>query len=204
VRLWDVRSGICRAILLHLPEGWVAFAPDGRYKYGGDIAGNFWHAINLCRFEVGELDDYFPDLRMADDEPFLQLSAPATSRPRVFISHADPDKFTIRQLIADLKSHGLDAWIDEQDLDVGDSIADGLNQALTTCDHFLIALSPAAVESVWVKRELNTILAFKQKVYPVIIEDCEIPPLLRDIVHADLRGENRDAELQRLVKALSR
>jgi hypothetical protein len=30
VRLWDVATGRCIVILVHLPEGWVAFTPDGR------------------------------------------------------------------------------------------------------------------------------------------------------------------------------
>ncbi|WP_438030265.1 pentapeptide repeat-containing protein [Sorangium sp. So ce233] len=73
LRFWDVRTGACLAVLLMLPEGWVAFRPDGRYKLGGNIAGGFWHAANLCRFEPGELDALFPDLRIPDDEPLLPL-----------------------------------------------------------------------------------------------------------------------------------
>ena len=73
VRLWEVASGRCLAILASLPEGWVAFTPDGRYKLGGIPAGGFWHVINLCRFEVGELDDLVPGLRLPDDASFLDL-----------------------------------------------------------------------------------------------------------------------------------
>ncbi|WP_437628049.1 pentapeptide repeat-containing protein [Sorangium sp. So ce1151] len=71
LRVWDVRTGACLAVLLKLPEGWVAFRPDGRYKLGGNIAGGFWHAANLCRFELGELDALVPGLRIPDDEPLL-------------------------------------------------------------------------------------------------------------------------------------
>jgi WD40 repeat protein len=70
VRLWDIATGQCLAILLATPEGWVAFTPDGRYKFGGNIAGSFWHIAGLCRFEPGELDEYLP-LRLPDDAPFL-------------------------------------------------------------------------------------------------------------------------------------
>ncbi|WP_433936848.1 pentapeptide repeat-containing protein [Sorangium cellulosum] len=79
LRFWDVRTGACLAVLLMLPEGWVAFRPDGRYKLGGNIAGGFWHATNLCRFEPGELDALFPDLRIPDDEPLLPIP-PALGR----------------------------------------------------------------------------------------------------------------------------
>ncbi len=57
------------AVLAHLPEGWAAFTPDGRYKLGGETAGGFWHSIGLCRFEPGELDPYLPEsLRVAAGE----------------------------------------------------------------------------------------------------------------------------------------
>ena len=73
VRLWDPGAGVCLAVLLSLPEGWVAFGPDGRYKLGGDTAGAFWHAVGLCRFEPGELDAHMPwPLHVADDQPLIR------------------------------------------------------------------------------------------------------------------------------------
>ena len=83
VRLWDVATGRCLAVLLPLPEGWVAFSPDGRYKFGGVPAGGFWHAISLCRFEPGELDEWIPGLRLADDASFFDLPEwkPEVRRP---------------------------------------------------------------------------------------------------------------------------
>jgi len=68
IRLWDIATGRCRAILGLLAEGWAAFTPDGRYKLGGLPAGGFWHTIALCRFEPGELDSWVPGLRMGDEE----------------------------------------------------------------------------------------------------------------------------------------
>lgn len=51
----------------------MAFSPDGCYKFGGIPAGGFWHAANLCRFEIGELDERVPGLRLADDASFFDL-----------------------------------------------------------------------------------------------------------------------------------
>ncbi|XXY46486.1 pentapeptide repeat-containing protein [Sorangium sp. So ce269] len=74
IRLWQVATGRCLALLLPCPEGWAAFTPDGRYRFGGDIAGSLWHVIGLCRFELGELDPYLPTpLRIPDGEPLLAL-----------------------------------------------------------------------------------------------------------------------------------
>jgi WD40 repeat protein len=73
IRLWDVASGLCLAVLLSLPEGWVSYSPDGRYKFGGVPAGGFWHVVSLCRFEIGELDEWVPGLRLADEASFFDL-----------------------------------------------------------------------------------------------------------------------------------
>jgi hypothetical protein len=73
IRLWNTKTGACLAVLLATPEGWAACAPEGRYKFGGDLARSFWQVIGLCRFEPGELDPYLPrPLRMADGEPLWQ------------------------------------------------------------------------------------------------------------------------------------
>lgn len=70
VRLWDAETAQCHAILLAAPEGWVAFTPDGHYKFGGNIAGSFWHLAGLCRFEPGEVDELL-HLRIPDDTPLV-------------------------------------------------------------------------------------------------------------------------------------
>lgn len=66
IRLWDTTGGESsplRLTLLGLPEGWAALAPDGRYKQEGDVTGQFWLAVGMCRFDSGELDSYLPAVR---------------------------------------------------------------------------------------------------------------------------------------------
>ncbi|MEV7468162.1 TIR domain-containing protein [Streptomyces kronopolitis] len=73
VRLWDVPEDgepAPRATLVGVPGGWAALSPSGGYKYDGDIAGEFWHVVGMCRFEPGELDDRLPGVRrLAPDDP---------------------------------------------------------------------------------------------------------------------------------------
>ncbi|MGW2248787.1 WD40 domain-containing protein [Kitasatospora sp. NPDC001660] len=71
VRLWSVPGSgpapdspaALHATLLATPTGWAALSPSGGYKYEGDLAGEFWHAVGMCRFEPGELDAALPDIR---------------------------------------------------------------------------------------------------------------------------------------------
>jgi WD40 repeat protein len=66
IRLWDTGGGESsplRLTLLGLPEGWAALAPDGRYKQEGNVGGQFWLAVGMCRFDSGELDSYLAEVR---------------------------------------------------------------------------------------------------------------------------------------------
>jgi WD40 repeat protein/3',5'-cyclic AMP phosphodiesterase CpdA len=60
IRIWSVSTNFLLATIVSTAEGWLAFTPDGRYKGVGNLGGAFWYAISLCRFEVGELDDFLP------------------------------------------------------------------------------------------------------------------------------------------------
>src|SRR5262249_30257958 len=71
VRVWDVASGSLLGTLVGTPAGWIALTPQGRYKVSGSVAGAVWFAINLCRFELGELDEFLPGrpARLEEDAP---------------------------------------------------------------------------------------------------------------------------------------
>jgi WD40 repeat protein/3',5'-cyclic AMP phosphodiesterase CpdA len=73
VRLWQTDSGKLLLTRIFAAEGWAAFTPDNRYKVSGNLGGAFWFAINLCRFEPGELDSFLPSeclRQLAVEEPF--------------------------------------------------------------------------------------------------------------------------------------
>ncbi|WP_433324822.1 TIR domain-containing protein [Spirillospora sp. CA-294931] len=64
--LWDVTDPSAparKATLLGLAEGWAAVSPDGRYKWEGNAASEFWYAIGMCRFDPAELSPYLPEVR---------------------------------------------------------------------------------------------------------------------------------------------
>lgn len=63
IRLWALSADTpprLRATLFSTPGGWAAFTPSGGYKYAGDVTGEFWHVIGVCRFDPGELDGHLP------------------------------------------------------------------------------------------------------------------------------------------------
>jgi WD40 repeat protein/3',5'-cyclic AMP phosphodiesterase CpdA len=73
ISILDTREGRWLYSLAHLPDGWVAFTPEGEFKCGGEFRGSFWHVINLCRYEPGELDEVSDRrFRLPDDHVFLE------------------------------------------------------------------------------------------------------------------------------------
>ena len=75
IRIWDIHDSTWKYAIIQLPnQAWAAITPRNQFKLSDNFSGGFWHTINLCRFEPGELDQYLPDdqkLRLPDDYDFL-------------------------------------------------------------------------------------------------------------------------------------
>jgi hypothetical protein len=112
----------------------------------------------------------------------------------VFLSHSSTDKAIVRRLVRRIEAAGHNVWLDEEQLHVGDSLADNLGKSVTEADFVAVALSPRSVQSAWVREELNVALADqieqgRVKVLPILVESCEIPPLLKNRVYADISSD---------------
>lgn len=125
-----------------------------------------------------------------------------------FLSHSSADKPFIRQLAADLTANGVDVWLDEQRIRVGDSIPEKLAQGLAGSDFFLIAMSEHSANSAWVQKELNTALmneVQRRKVHilPLRLDDTPLPAIIVDKKYADFSASYK-AGLDDLLTALKR
>lgn len=77
------------------------------------------------------------------------------ARPKqIFISHANADRKFLERLSRLLADHHLRFWHSRKDIRGAQQWHDEIGAALRKCDWFLIVLSPSAVKSKWVKREL--------------------------------------------------
>ena len=78
----------------------------------------------------------------------------------VFISHSSRDKDEVaRPLAQALEDRGLQVWLDEEQLQVGDSIRRGIDAALRESRFGLVVLSPAYLNSEWGQKELDAFFA---------------------------------------------
>ena len=72
----------------------------------------------------------------------------------VFLSHNSKDKPFVRRVYRYLSDCGLKVWIDEAELDAGDSLVEALAEAVFRVDCVVAIISEASVTSNWVKKEL--------------------------------------------------
>jgi hypothetical protein len=87
----------------------------------------------------------------------------------IFISHSSKDKWAARRISEDLISLGTKTFLDEKDIETGESIDVSLVKNLTNCTDFLIILSPASIKSEWVLLELGGAIALGKKIIPILL-----------------------------------
>src|ERR1035437_3408181 len=126
-------------------------------------------------------------------------------RQKIFLCHSSKDKSFVKKLATDLKTVGLDVWYDAWEIKVGDSLRQKIEDGITESSWLAVILSSNSIQSDWVNRELSAAFAYEMDlkrvfILPVIIENCPIPPLLRDKLYADFR-ENYQFGFNAILKA---
>ena len=93
----------------------------------------------------------------------------------VFFSHASADRLVANRLTELLTGHGIPVWYSRRNILGARQWHDEIKAAFDRCDWFLVLLTPSAVASMWVKRELLYALQqerFENQIIPVIAESC--------------------------------
>jgi hypothetical protein len=122
------------------------------------------------------------------------MTSAGRSPDEVFLSHASADRAIALAVATTLRGHGIPVWYSETDIRGAEQWHDEIGRALRRCDWFAVLLSPAAVASTWVKRELLFALndaRLGQRIVPVLIADCDAVRLswtLDAMQRIDFRG----------------
>jgi hypothetical protein len=133
-----------------------------------------------------------------------------TEHPKVFISHAseDKDRFVV-DFATKLRSNGVDAWVDQWEINIGDSLIDKIfEQGIAEADVFIIILSTHSIQKPWVKEELNA-GAIKRiekntKILPIIIDQgVDVPEVLKSIVWEVINDlKNYEDQFKRILASV--
>ena len=98
----------------------------------------------------------------------------------------------VRMVHDDLMHLGVNCWLDENNIKVGDSIISKISDGLKSSQTMILFVSKKSVVSMWTRKEWQSFLARQLsennlKILPALLEDCEIPTILSDIKYADFR-----------------
>ena len=128
--------------------------------------------------------------------PAATASAPPLAK--VFISYAREDQEEVKDLYRRLKDIGLSPWMDDENLVLGDPWARTIDEAIQSADFFLCCISADSVDKAGVLRQevskgLNQWYARSgpdNYLWPVMLEDCEMPKSLGALQRVDLWKED--------------
>jgi TIR domain len=123
----------------------------------------------------------------------------------IFISYSRSDRAYVGRLAPYLEAHGVRCWYDHQ-IVAGDQFLQLIQKKIDACAAFVVVLTPEALGSPWVIRELAYALEVGRPVLPLLLSDVDHHILLVDRHREDVRGgampaESFAARLRELVAA---
>src|SRR5258707_498751 len=141
----------------------------------------------------------------------IERGAKRTAKPDIFMSHSSRDKTAAIHLATTLNFCAIDVWLDDWELEVGQSLSDEIAKAMDESRFIAILITENYNKTVWTKTEYKKALAREQKeqrtvMLPLIVGEAEIPDFLEDKIYIDLRKEyfSGMVDLVGMVHGLSR
>jgi len=137
---------------------------------------------------------------------------------KAFISHSSTDKRFVLRLAGDLRTReGIDAWLDQWEINPGDRIPERIEEGLSEADVFILVLSQESVNSQWVEYERQAWLMMQvdeekrakeesrpptRRLIPVLYRDCQKPAFLQPIHYVRITDQDYEDGFKRLVSAV--
>lgn len=128
-------------------------------------------------------------------------------RTSVFLSHNHKDKNFVRKLAKDIDAHNIKVWIDEAEMNIGDSLVQKIREGIDSVDYFAIILSENSINAPWVVNELDVAMNYqiqgKIKILPIVLSMVEPPSFLVGKLYGNFtEPDNYNAELKRLINSM--
>lgn len=127
----------------------------------------------------------------------------------LFLSHTGDDKPFVRKVRDDLAARGVPVWLDEAEIQIGDSLTAKIAEGIERSRYFAVFLSEKSVDAPWVQKELEIAINAEIKnqevvVLPLVIGKCELPAFLHGKLYGDFTTDDRyDDTLEKLLRRLA-
>ena len=122
---------------------------------------------------------------------------------KVFISHSDHDEALASEIVSSLEAAGLEVWYDRREIIPGDNWADRIARALGEANAMVVLVTPSALESNQMQRDIDYALTqkrFKGRLIPVLAGDSRqfqgwsIPWIFEHLPIISLKGNGTSKE----------
>ncbi|WP_026100594.1 toll/interleukin-1 receptor domain-containing protein [Synechococcus sp. PCC 7336] len=98
----------------------------------------------------------------------------------VFLSHSNQDRAMAERLATALTYHGVPLFFSPENIVGAQQWQSGILSALQRCDWFVVLLSPDAIDSMWVRREVAFALQdprYEDRIVPLKYRNCDLKSL---------------------------
>lgn len=152
---------------------------------GEQLKRNIYGRLSFMAMIKGKDDPTYLNLllKMAEGDASPPAFVRAIKREHkmydVFLCHASEDKEAIvKPLCEELKSLGINVFIDEEEIAWGESLVDVINKALHKSKYVIAVMTENSVEKKWPQKEIHAVLSNeissgKNKLLPLIHGDPE-------------------------------
>jgi TIR domain/Domain of unknown function (DUF4062) len=129
--------------------------------------------------------------------------------PVVFLSYSQRDRKIVQAFSDGLRNEGIEIWFDQDRLALGSSIVSEISRGLDSADFLAFFISKDSTQSKWALEELNVMMARRLSgkggavILPILLEDVEVPAILKDVKYLDLRNGDVDRGVKELLSAIS-
>jgi TIR domain len=112
------------------------------------------------------------------------LVEPIGHRMKIFLSHSTKDKQFVQTLAHELEAEGIEPWLCEVDVELGDNFVAKIEEGLSNADLTVLFWSPEAACSDWTRLEWTSVTAreiaeSRTCLGVVLLRECALPELLR-------------------------
>ncbi|MEO0481933.1 MAG: protein kinase [Planctomycetota bacterium] len=123
----------------------------------------------------------------------------------VFVCHSSKDADAVQERVVDpIRSLGHEVWYSPSDLVVTDGLNEQIHAAIAKSDVFVAALSPAALQSPWVRGECKTARNLGTRIVVLLIEACDYGSLDVRLNETLALDTNVEADRQTLRREAAR
>jgi len=124
----------------------------------------------------------------------------------IYVSYSRRDHEVVDCIVGAMKQAGLNVWIDREEIKAGEIWRTQIVEAIDTCDAFVLMLSPDAVVSKGVRREVTLAESANKQLVPVLLAPVKLPAELRyqlvGLESIDLQILGFDEAVNQLIETL--